>query len=92
MANLRVRELAELRGLNMSRLQMKAGVSMPSVRRYWYGTRDGSAHGEPLKEVDLGVLQSLARALGVAVSELFPPDFDAGDTIPGNTMAVPVAA
>ena len=95
MAKLRVREIAESRGLNMSRLQIKAGVSMPSVRRYWYGTRDGSASGEPLKEVDLGVLQALARALSVPVSELFPADLDAGDTIdegirmPGLAAALP---
>ncbi len=85
MAKLRVREFAELRGLNMSRLQIKAGISMPSVRRYWYGTRDGSATGEPLKEVDLAVLKALAGALGVSVGELFPSDLDAGDILNLNT-------
>jgi len=84
MIKLRVREFAELRGLNMSRLQIKAGIGMPSVRRYWYGTRDGSANGQPLKEVDLAVLQALASALGVSVSELFS-ELDAGDILNLNT-------
>jgi transcriptional regulator with XRE-family HTH domain len=74
MVKLRVRELAEARGLNMARLQIKAGVGMPSVRRYWYGTRDGSATGEPLKEVDLAVLQALAQALEVEARDLFTSD------------------
>jgi len=84
MAKLRVREIAEARGLNMARLQIRAGVGMPSVRRYWYGTRDGSAAGEPLKEVDLAVLQAIAQALGVEARDLFAPDLDSGDTIDPN--------
>lgn len=36
MPRLKVREIAEAQGLNMSQLQRKSGVTMPSVRRYWY--------------------------------------------------------
>jgi hypothetical protein len=43
---------------------------MPSVRRYWYNTRDGKSEGDPLKEVDLTVLSALAGALGVKSNEL----------------------
>lgn len=74
MPTLRVRELAEQKGLNMSQLQRKSGVTMPSVRRYWYNTRDGKAVGEPLREVDLGVLRALATTLGVTTRDLFGED------------------
>lgn len=84
MARLRVREFAEARGLSKARLQIKAGISMGSVRRYWYGTRDGAAAGEPLQEVDLIVLQALARALDVEISDLFAPDLDSGDILDSN--------
>jgi hypothetical protein len=70
MTKLRVQEVAQSQGLNMSQLQKKAGVTMPSVRRYWYNTRDGKAIGEPLREVDLVVLSAIAAALGVEARDL----------------------
>ena len=70
MARLKVRQIAQEQGLNLSQLQKKAGVTMPSVRRYWYNTRDGKSVGEPLKEVDLSVLGALAKALGVEANQL----------------------
>lgn len=71
MPRLKVRELAEAQGLNMSQLQRKSGVTMPSVRRYWYNTKDGKVEGQALKEVDLGVLAAIAAALGVKSRDLF---------------------
>jgi transcriptional regulator with XRE-family HTH domain len=69
---LRVRELAEERKLNLSQLQRQSGATMPSIRRYWYNSKDGRAEGsEPLREVDLRVLESIARVLGVKVRDLF---------------------
>lgn len=70
MPHLKVRQLAEAKGWNMSRLQKESRVTMPSVRRYWYGTKDGKAVGEPLKVVDLTVLAAIAKALGVRTAEL----------------------
>src|SRR5262245_49635547 len=70
MPRLKVRELAEAQGLNMSQLQRKSGVTMPSVRRYWYNTRDGRSEGEALKEIDLGVLAAIAAVLGVKSRDL----------------------
>lgn len=61
----KVRALAEVRKLNMSQLQMDARVSMGAVRRYWYGTKDGKEHGDALTEIDLSVLEKLAKPLGV---------------------------
>ncbi len=71
MPKLRVQEIATELGMNMSQLQKKAAVTMPSVRRYWYNTRDGKATGEPLTEVDLKVLTAIAAALGVKSRDLF---------------------
>lgn len=70
MARLRVREVAEAQGKNMSQLQRESGVTMPSVRRYWYNTRDGKAEGQQIREIDLVVLESIAKALGVKTAEL----------------------
>jgi hypothetical protein len=81
MAKLKVREIAESQGMNMSQLQKQARVGMQSVRRYWYNSRDGSADGRPLKEVDLAVLTAIAQALGVGVNALFDdskPEDDSG--------------
>lgn len=71
MPRLKVRELAEAQGVNMSQLQRKSGVTMPSVRRYWYNTKDGKAEGPPLSEVNLTVLAAMAAALGVKSRDLF---------------------
>ena len=57
----------------MSQLQRHSGVTMPSVRRYWYNTRDGKAEGDPLLEVNLAVLDAIARALGVESRDLLEP-------------------
>jgi len=74
MPRLKVRALAEAKGWNISQLQKESRVTMPSVRRYWYGTKDGKAVGEPLRVVDLIVLASIARALGVRTAELIDDD------------------
>lgn len=74
MARLQIKELAESKGLNMSQLQRQSGVTLPSVRRYWYNTRDGKSVGTKIKEIDLGVLEALARVLQVKVADLFTED------------------
>lgn len=76
MPKLRVQDVARERGLNLSQLQKQAGVTMPSVRRYWYNTGNGKTTGEPLREVDLSVLAAIARALGVEARDLI----ENGDT------------
>ena len=70
MARLRLRELAEARGLNMSQVQRQSGLTMGMVRRYWYNEgKDG-----PLNEVQLEALDRLARLLGVQPGELLEAD------------------
>lgn len=87
MARLRVRQLTEQRGLTMYALQQQTGLSMGTIRRYWYNSSDGKEGGEPLKVVYLEQLDTVAHALQVEVRDLFEP----GDT-PGNHQPVPLAA
>lgn len=61
MVRLRVQELAGIRGLNMSQLQILAGVSMGLVRRYWYNQAD---------RVELRALAKIAKVLDVAPGDL----------------------
>ncbi len=70
MPRLRVRELAEERGLNISQLQRQTGLDMGMVRRYWYneGTKG------PLHEINLIALGKLAQVLGVHPGELIDPN------------------
>jgi transcriptional regulator with XRE-family HTH domain len=75
MAKLKVQELARSQGLNISQLQLKTGVAMGTMRRYWYGTRDGKAEGRALQEVDLVILASIAKALGVKLVELIDEEW-----------------
>jgi transcriptional regulator with XRE-family HTH domain len=70
MPQLRIRELAEAQGLNISQLQRKADITMGTARRYWYATKDGKAEGPPLEELNLPVLKSIADVLGVKVRDL----------------------
>jgi DNA-binding Xre family transcriptional regulator len=73
MARLRVREVAESRGLNMSQLQRASRLTMNMIRRYWYNTADGKAEGPPLAAVYLDALDNLAEALDVEPGELIAP-------------------
>lgn len=74
MPKLRVQQLARAYNLNISQLQIKAAVSMGTVRRYWYGTRDGKETGPPLTEVDLVILDKIAKALEVRIADLIEED------------------
>jgi transcriptional regulator with XRE-family HTH domain len=70
MPDLRIRELAEARGFNISQLQRRADITMNTARRYWYNTKDGKAEGLPLEELNLPVLKAIAAVLGVKVRDL----------------------
>lgn len=71
MARLRVRELAEQNGLNMSQLQRQSGLTMTMVRRYWYNTKDGKEQGPTLLEVRLDALDVLADIFKLSPGDLF---------------------
>lgn len=61
MIYLKVREIAESQGYNMSTLSRKADVPFLTIKRVWKN---------PHYELKLGTLQLIARALGVKTSEL----------------------
>ena len=58
---LRVRELAEQKGLNISTLSRRSDVGLSTVRRLWH---------DPYRHVDFFVLERLAKALEVPVTSL----------------------
>jgi transcriptional regulator with XRE-family HTH domain len=62
MLRLRIKELAEAQHLNRSQLQIKSGVTLPLLNRYWSNTTT---------EVKLDALEKIAKALGVKAGELF---------------------
>ena len=70
MAKLRLKEIAEAQGLNMSQLQRQSGLTMGVVRRYWYNTANGLAEGDPLEMVSLQHINRLAEVLKVRPGEL----------------------
>ena len=43
---------------------------MGTMRRYWYGTKNGKESGQPLTEVDLDILSKIAKALDVRLVDL----------------------
>ncbi len=62
---LRVRELAEARGMNITDLSRAARVSYVTASEYW--------HDRP-NQFNRQVLEKIARALGVRVGDLFNGD------------------
>lgn len=74
MPRLRVREVAEQQGMNLSQLQRKANVAVRTARRYWFNTKSGNVTGEQLEELHLGVLKQIADALGVKPTDLIDND------------------
>ena len=64
---LRLRELAEEQGLNMSQVQRESGLTMGMVRRYWYNDTT---------EVRLTALGALAKMLGVRPGELLTDELE----------------
>ncbi len=66
MLQLRLREVAENRGLNLSQLQRRTGLDIGMIRRYWYN----EGRRGPLTEVNLPALNKLAQALDVPAGEL----------------------
>lgn len=61
MLRLKVKEIAEAQGLNRSQLQIKSGVTLPLLNRYWNNNTS---------EVKLEALEKIANALGVQASDL----------------------
>lgn len=67
MAFLRVRELAEAQGLNITTLGRKAELAYGTTHQLWHDKAD---------QLNRRTLIRVARALGVKVGELFAEDAD----------------
>ncbi len=65
MAKLLIKEVAESKGLNRSQLQIKAGVTLSMLNRYW---------NNDTESVHLESMEKIARALGVPLRDLFAAD------------------
>ena len=61
MVRLKVREIAEAKKINMSKLSRMADVNYNTIRAIW---------GNEMKDVTVSTLEKIARALKVDVSEL----------------------
>jgi DNA-binding Xre family transcriptional regulator len=71
MLRLRVRQVAVEKGWNLSKLQREAKLTTGVARRYWYGTRSGSANDTtPLREISLETLAVVAKTLQVQPGDL----------------------
>lgn len=68
---LRVRALAEARGLNLSTFQREAKLPMSTARRVWFSTGKGSTDGEPLAQISFDVIDALSLFFSVEPGELF---------------------
>ena len=81
MNRLRVQEVAKERDINLSQLHAEVnarrlkggvkGVAMGTLRRYWHSTKDGSPEGKEIDLVDVNLIVTIARVLGVSVNDLF---------------------
>ena len=72
MAHIRIKEIAEGKGIIQSRLQILAAVSPPLLNRYW---------NNKTSTVDLAQLDKIAHALGVGPGDLLGPDPACGATL-----------
>ena len=62
MARLKVRELAEERGISLTRLSRLADVNYKTVHAIWH---------DPYHGINTKTLERIAEALGVSISDLF---------------------
>jgi transcriptional regulator with XRE-family HTH domain len=61
MLRLRIKEIAEKQNLNRNQLQLKSGVTLPLLTRYW---------NNKTESVTLDALDKIAHALGVKGTDL----------------------
>lgn len=62
MFRLRVKEVAEARGVNKSQLSRRADLGLTTVNELWDGTRE---------DARMSTLAAIAKALGVKISDLY---------------------
>lgn len=62
MTMFRIKEIAESKGFNQSTLSFSARRNTTVIHRYW---------NNQVQRPDMDVLQAIARALGVSITDLF---------------------
>ena len=70
MIRLHIREIAEARGINMSKLSRMSDVNYNTIRGIW---------DDPNRDIAVTTLEKIAKALRVNVSELYEIVPDDGD-------------
>ena len=78
MAKLRVKEVAESKGVRQSHLQITAAVTPPLLNRYW---------NNKTTTIDLAELEKIATALGVEPGELIMSDAKYAELSQGDDLA-----
>ena len=68
MARLIIKEIAEKQKINRSQLQLKSGVTLPLLTRYWHNRTES---------VTLDALERIAHILGVSPGDLIVSDTEA---------------
>lgn len=61
MVKLKVREIAEARGINKAKLSRRSDLGLTTINEIWDGTR---------QDVRISTLEAIARVLGVKVVDL----------------------
>jgi DNA-binding Xre family transcriptional regulator len=67
---LKVKELAEARGMNLAEFQREAKLAVSTSRRIWHNTSNGNPNGPPLRRLDYDSLEVLCEFFGVGPGEL----------------------
>jgi DNA-binding Xre family transcriptional regulator len=61
MVKLRIKEVAEAKGISMSKLHRSADITYRTLRLIY---------GDPYRDINLSTLDKIARALGVSICDL----------------------
>ncbi|GHO99379.1 hypothetical protein KSF_094270 [Reticulibacter mediterranei] len=61
MAKLKIKEIAEAKGISMSKLHRSADITYRTIRLIY---------GDPYRDINLSTLEKIARALGVSICDL----------------------
>jgi DNA-binding Xre family transcriptional regulator len=79
---LRVKELAEARGLNITTLSRKAKLAYSTAHALWHGD---------VKQLNIKTLDRVALVLGVQVRDLFGGE-PSEEALEGDSRPLPLAA
>lgn len=97
---IRLRVQERMGQMKASELQTKLTILLgdsvypATVRRYIYGTKDGTPGGEPLKMIDLELLVAIATVLHVEVGDLITGELEteSGPFVPAELEQLGIAA